>query len=90
MAVLYKGEIMLSSKVINYLEQKNAWFEDVDIDCERYREILKELNLDTSSDFGIFYTHAEENPGGFYSKNLNYGKYVGCMKIVIIELLIIV
>ncbi len=68
MAVLYKGEIMLSSKVINYLKQKNAWFENVDIDCERYREILKELNLDTSSDFGIFYTHAEENPGGFYSK----------------------
>lgn len=58
----------LSQKIINYLKSKDAWFEDNDIDCNDYRNILKSLGLDINSEFGEFYTHAEENPGGFNSK----------------------
>ena len=60
---------MLDSKIIEYLKSKNAWFENTDIDCEDYKDILINLGVDINSDFGRFYNYAEEHAGGFSSRD---------------------
>ena len=60
---------MLSQKVIDYLKMRNGWFKDTEVDGEDYKSILVKLDIDLKSDFGFFYTYAEEYPGGFSSRD---------------------
>lgn len=55
---------MLDSKVINYLKDKEQWFEDV---TAPYEQALSSVGLDLDSDIAQFYLHAEDG-ATFYSK----------------------
>ena len=55
---------MLDSKLINYLKDKEQWFEDV---TAPYEQALSSVGLDLDSDIAQFYLHAEDG-ATFYSK----------------------